>query len=67
MRFIKANFPADKADAVIEIINNAKPLDWSMDSGYGRYEKAVEILVSKGDVCNPCSTRHPIGASLFFP
>jgi len=49
MRFIKANFPADKADAVIEIINNAKPLDWSMDSGYGRYEKAVEILVSKGD------------------
>jgi len=49
MRFIKANFPADKADAVIEIINSAKPLDWSMDSGYGRYEKAVEILVSKGD------------------
>jgi len=48
MRFIKANFPADKADAVIEILNTAKPVDWSMDSGYGRYEKAVEIVVAKG-------------------
>jgi len=48
MRFIKANFPADKADAVIEILNKAKPIDWSMDSGYGRYEKAVEIVVAKG-------------------
>lgn len=48
MRFIKANFPADKSDAVIEIINNSNPIDWSMDSGYGRYEKAVEIVVAKG-------------------
>jgi len=48
MRFIKANFPADKADAVIEILNTANPVDWSMDSGYGRYEKAVEIVVAKG-------------------
>lgn len=48
MRFIKANFPADKADAVIEILNNSNPIDWSMDSGYGRYEKAVEIVVAKG-------------------
>lgn len=48
MRFIKANFPADKSDAVIEIINKANPIDWSMDSGYGRYEKAVEIVVAKG-------------------
>ncbi|WP_026941748.1 TIGR00341 family protein [Hellea balneolensis] len=48
MRFIKANFPADKSDAVIEIINNCKPIDWSLDSGYGRYEKAVEIVVAKG-------------------
>lgn len=48
MRFIKANFPADKSDAVIEILNKANPVDWSMDSGYGRYEKAVEIVVAKG-------------------
>lgn len=48
MRFIKANFPADKSDAVIEILQKAKPIDWSMDSGYGRYEKAVEIVVGKG-------------------
>ncbi|WP_409432142.1 TIGR00341 family protein [Litorimonas sp. RW-G-Af-16] len=49
MRFIKANFPADKADAVIKIIEGCKPVDWSMDSGYGRYEKAVEIVVAKGE------------------
>ncbi len=48
MRFIKANFPADKSDAVIEILNRANPVDWSMDSGYGRFEKAVEIVVAKG-------------------
>lgn len=48
MRFIKANFPADKSDAVIAILEKAKPIDWSMDSGYGRYEKAVEIVVGKG-------------------
>ena len=48
MRFIKANFPADKADAVIDILNRAGPVDWSMDTGYGRFEKAVEIVVAKG-------------------
>jgi len=48
MRFIKANFPADKSDAVIEILNRAGPVDWSMDAGYGRFEKAVEIVVAKG-------------------
>ena len=48
MRFIKANFPADKSDAVIAILEKAKPVDWSVDSGYGRYEKAVEIVVAKG-------------------
>lgn len=49
MRFIKANFPADKADAVIAVIEAASPLDWSMDAGYGRFEKAVEIVVEKGE------------------
>ena len=48
MRFIKANFPADKADAVIAVIEAAKPIDWSLDSGYGRFEKAAEIVVAKG-------------------
>ncbi|RKQ70841.1 putative hydrophobic protein (TIGR00341 family) [Litorimonas taeanensis] len=48
MRFIKANFPAAKMDAVIEILNNSSNIDWSIDSGYGRYEKAVEIVVAKG-------------------
>ena len=49
MRFIKANFPADKSDAVIEAIEKCKPLDWAMDNGYGRFEKAVEITVDKGN------------------
>ncbi len=48
MRFIKARFPADKTDAVIDIINQSEPIDWAIDSGYGRAEKAVEILVAKG-------------------
>ena len=48
MRFIKANFPADKSEAVLEIIERAAPIDWSVDAGYGRYEKAVEIVVAKG-------------------
>jgi len=48
MRFIKANFPADKSDAVIDILTRTAPVDWSMDSGYGRYEKAVEIVVADG-------------------
>jgi len=49
MRFIKANFPAEKSDAVIAAIEKCKPLDWAMDSGYGRFEKAVEITVDKGN------------------
>ncbi|WP_371396270.1 TIGR00341 family protein [Fretibacter rubidus] len=48
MRFIKANFPADKADAVIAIVERANPVDWSVDSGYGRFEKAIEIVVETG-------------------
>lgn len=48
MRFIKANFPADRADAVIAVIEASKPIDWSLDSGYGRFEKAAEIVVAKG-------------------
>jgi len=48
MRFIKINFPANKTDAVTKIIEAATPIDWSMDSGYGRYEKAIEIVVEKG-------------------
>lgn len=48
MRFIKINFPSDQADAVIDIVKAAAPIDWSMDSGYGRYEKAVEIVIEKG-------------------
>lgn len=49
MRFIKANFPTDKSDAVIAAIEKCQPLDWAMDSGYGRFEKAVEITVDKGN------------------
>jgi uncharacterized hydrophobic protein (TIGR00341 family) len=48
MRFIKINFPADKTDAVTQIIEAAEPIDWSLDSGYGHYEKAIEILIEKG-------------------
>jgi len=48
MRFIKATFPSDKSDAVIKVIEAAKPIDWSLDSGYGRFEKAAEILIAKG-------------------
>ena len=49
MRFIKANFPSDKSDAVIAAINRCNTLDWSMDNGYGRFEKAIEIVVESGE------------------
>jgi len=49
MRFIKAHFPSDKSDVVIDVIERCKPIDWAMDSGYGRNEKAVEITVATGD------------------
>ena len=48
MRFIKVNFPANKADSITAIIERAEPIDWAMDQGYGRFEKAVEIVVAKG-------------------
>ena len=48
MRFIKVHFPSDKTDAVIDIVTKAEPVDWAMDSGYGRFEKAMEIVVDKG-------------------
>ncbi len=48
MRFIKINFPADQSEAVIDIVKAAEPIDWSMDNGYGRYEKAIEIVIEKG-------------------
>ncbi|MEP6341996.1 MAG: TIGR00341 family protein [Maricaulaceae bacterium] len=48
MRFIKVHFPSDKADAVIDIVKKAEPVDWAIDSGYGRFEKAMEIVVDKG-------------------
>lgn len=53
MRFIKVNFPADKTDAVISLVSEAAPIDWSMDSGYGRYEKAAgaALLLGLNVVC----------------
>lgn len=48
MRFIKVHFPSEKADAVIDIVQKAEPVDWAMDAGYGRFEKAMEIVVDKG-------------------
>jgi uncharacterized hydrophobic protein (TIGR00341 family) len=48
MRFVKVNFPENKADAVIKAIEAADPVDWSVDQGYGRFEKAVEIVVADG-------------------
>lgn len=48
MRFIKVNFPADKSDAVTAIVERCKPVDWSIDQGYGRFEKAIEIVVESG-------------------
>lgn len=35
-------------DAVIAIVERATTVDWSIDSGYGRFEKAIEIVVETG-------------------
>ncbi|NNC36298.1 MAG: TIGR00341 family protein [Hyphomonadaceae bacterium] len=48
MRFIKVSFPENKTDAVIKAIEAADPIDWAVDQGYGKFEKAVEIVVAPG-------------------
>lgn len=48
MRFIKIHFPANKTGAITAIVEQAETVDWAIDTGYGRYEKAMEIVVEKG-------------------
>lgn len=48
MRLIKINFPTDQTEAVTQLVEKAEPIDWSIDSGYGRYEKAIEIIIADG-------------------
>jgi len=49
VRFIKVNFPASQSDSVAKILEDHGPLDWSIDQGYGRFEKAIEIVVERGN------------------
>ena len=49
MKFLKVTFPTSYKDQVIALVNEAEPVDWSLDAGYGRYEQAMDIIVEPKD------------------
>lgn len=52
MKFLKLTFPEAETGKVTAIVEAADPLDWAMDSGYGRFEKAIEIVIDS-QKCQP--------------
>ena len=48
MKMIKASFPDRLTDTITKVVEDTAPIDWAIDSGYGRYEKAIEIVVADG-------------------
>ncbi len=49
MKFLKVTFPTSYKDQVIALVTEAEPVDWSLDTGYGRYEQAMDIIVEPKD------------------
>jgi uncharacterized hydrophobic protein (TIGR00341 family) len=49
MKFLKVTFPSSYKDQIIALVNEAEPVDWSLDTGYGRYEQAMDIIVEPKD------------------
>ena len=45
MKFLKVTFPSTYKDQIIALVIEADPVDWSLDTGYGRYEQAMDIIV----------------------
>ncbi len=45
MKFLKVTFPSTYKDQIIALVTEANPVDWSLDTGYGRYEQAMDIIV----------------------
>ena len=45
MKFLKVTFPSTYKDQIIALVTEADPVDWSLDTGYGRYEQAMDIIV----------------------
>lgn len=49
MKFLKVTFPTTYKDQIIALVTEANPVDWSLDTGYGRYEQATDIVVEPKD------------------
>lgn len=49
MKFLKVTFPSSYKDQIIALVEEAQPVDWSLDTGYGRYEQAMDIVVEPKD------------------
>ena len=45
MKFLKVTFPSTYKDQIIALVTEAEPVDWSLDTDYGRYEQAMDIIV----------------------
>ena len=49
MKFLKVTFPTSYKDQIIALVKESEPVDWSLDTGYGRYEQAMDIIVEPKD------------------
>lgn len=49
MKFLKVTFPSSYKDEIVALVTEANPVDWSLDTGYGRYEQAMDIVVEPKD------------------
>jgi len=45
MKFLKVTFPNSYKDRIIERVEQSNAVDWSLDTGYGRYENAMDIVI----------------------
>jgi uncharacterized hydrophobic protein (TIGR00341 family) len=46
MKFLKVTFPNSYKDRIIARVEQSKAVDWSLDTGYGRYENAMDIVIA---------------------
>ncbi len=49
MKLLKVTFPSSYKDQIIALVTAAEPVDWSLDTGYGRFEQAMDIIIEPKD------------------
>lgn len=45
MKFLKVTFPNSYKDRIVTLVSTSDAVDWSIDTGYGRYENAMDIII----------------------